>query len=62
MCSPEPLPTDHALLAADLAQRVLVLPHIGSASEACRAEMTAITVRNALAGLDGAKMEAEVAL
>ena len=62
VCSPEPLPPGHALLAADLAQRVLVLPHIGSASEACRAEMTAITVRNALAGLDGAKMEAEVTL
>ena len=63
VCSPEPLPPDHPLLAADLAPRVLVLPHIGSASEACRAEMTAISVRNALAGLDGAgRLEAEVAL
>ena len=62
--SPEPLPTDHPLLAPDLAARVLVLPHIGSASEACRAEMTAIAVRNALAGLGGAdaRLEAEVQL
>jgi glyoxylate/hydroxypyruvate reductase len=53
VCSPEPLPRDHPLLVEEgLAARVLVLPHIGSASDACRAEMTRIAVSNALAALD----------
>ena len=60
--------TEHILLGLlreeeGLAARVLVLPHIGSASDACRAEMTRIAVSNALAALDGAaQLEAEVAL
>jgi len=64
VCSPEPLPRNHPLLAEEgLAARVLVLPHVGSASEACRAEMTRIAVANALAALDGAaRLEAEVEL
>lgn len=54
---PEPLPLDHALLQLPNA---LVLPHIGSASMACREAMAMLTARNALAGLEGADMPAEV--
>jgi len=61
VCSPEPLPLDHPLLAHP---RCLVLPHIGSAGERCRERMAELMVDNALAALagDGAPMPAEVAL
>ena len=54
---PEPLPTDHALLQLP---NCVVLPHIGSASMACREAMAELTVRNALAGLEGQAMPCEV--
>ena len=54
---PEPLPADHALLALP---NCLVLPHIGSASVACREAMADLTVRNVLAALEGGDMPAEV--
>lgn len=55
--TPEPLPVDHALLRLP---NCYVLPHIGSASSSCRAAMAHLLVDNALAGLDGGDMPAEV--
>ena len=50
---PEPLPADHPLVRAP---NLLVLPHLGSASHATRAAMTAMAVDNLLAGLAGERM------
>lgn len=47
---PEPLPPDHPLLAAP---NVLVVPHIGSATQRTRARMADLAVDNVLAGLAG---------
>ena len=47
---PEPLPADHPLLRAP---RLLVVPHIGSATTAARAAMADAAVDNLLAGLAG---------
>jgi glyoxylate/hydroxypyruvate reductase len=55
--TPEPLPVDSPLLSMP---NCTVLPHIGSASEACRLTMAQLTVANALAALDGQNMPAEV--
>ena len=50
---PEPLPGDHPLLGAP---NLLVLPHLGSATEATRARMAGMAVDNLLAGLAGEQM------
>jgi glyoxylate reductase len=50
---PEPLPGDHPLLEAP---NLLVLPHLGSATEATRARMADMAVDNLLAGLAGEPM------
>jgi glyoxylate reductase len=50
---PEPLPGDHPLLRAP---NLLVLPHLGSATEATRARMAGMAVDNLLAGLAGEPM------
>jgi glyoxylate reductase len=50
---PEPLGADHPLLDAP---NLLVVPHIGSATEATRARMADMAVDNLLAGLDGRPM------
>ncbi len=47
---PEPLPADHPLLKAP---RLLVVPHIGSATHAAREAMVDRAVDNLLAGLAG---------
>jgi glyoxylate reductase len=47
---PEPLPADDPLLGAP---NLLVVPHIGSATQGARAAMTDRAVRNLLAGLAG---------
>jgi glyoxylate reductase len=47
---PEPLPADDPLLDAP---NLLVVPHIGSATQGARAAMTDRAVRNLLAGLEG---------
>jgi glyoxylate reductase len=50
---PEPLPGGHPLLEAP---NLLVLPHLGSATEATRARMADMAVDNLLAGLAGESM------
>ena len=50
---PEPLPRDHPLLALD---NVIVIPHLGSATEQTRQAMSALSVRNLLAGLEGREL------
>ncbi len=50
---PEPLPADHPLLQAP---RLIVLPHIGSASRIAREGMVGIAVDNLLAALAGRRM------
>jgi glyoxylate reductase len=47
---PEPLPADHPLLAAP---RLIVLPHVGSATHRTRERMAQLAVSNLLAGLTG---------
>lgn len=47
---PEPLPRDHALLAEE---RLVLLPHLGSATQQTRDAMAEISVGNLLAGLEG---------
>ena len=47
---PEPLPADDPLLQAP---NLLVVPHIGSATEGARQAMTDRAVRNLLAGIAG---------
>jgi glyoxylate reductase len=50
---PEPLPADHPLLGAP---NVIVVPHIGSATQSTRERMAAMAVDNLLAALDGERM------
>ena len=47
---PEPLPRDHALLAEE---RLVLLPHLGSATRQTRDAMSQMSVTNLLAGLEG---------
>jgi glyoxylate reductase len=54
---PEPLPPDDPLLQAP---NLLVVPHIGSATETARSRMADLAVDNLLAGLDGARLPHEV--
>ena len=56
---PEPLPTDHPLLALS---NCVVLPHIGSATEDARNMMAEIAARNVLEALSGGKMPAQLQL
>ena len=51
---PEPVPSDHPVLGLD---NVVVLPHIGSASNRSRREMHLLAARNLLAGLNGERLE-----
>jgi len=51
---PEPVPADHPILALD---NVVVLPHIGSASNRSRREMHLLAARNLIAGLKGERLE-----
>ena len=52
---PEPVPADHPVLKLD---NVVVLPHIGSASNRSRREMHLLAARNLVAGLNGERLEA----
>ena len=51
---PEPVPPEHPILGLD---NVVVLPHIGSASNRSRREMHLLAARNLLAGLNGERLE-----
>jgi phosphoglycerate dehydrogenase-like enzyme len=53
---PEPLPAGHALLDPSLKDRLVIIPHIGSASMATRNKMAEITTANLIAGLKGEAM------
>ena len=50
---PEPLPRDHPLLELD---NIIVIPHLGSATEQTRQSMSDLSVRNLLAGLEGREL------
>ena len=50
---PEPLPRDHPLLELD---NVIVIPHLGSATEQTRQAMSDLSVRNLMAGLEGREL------
>ncbi len=54
---PEPLPADDPLLSAP---NLIVVPHIGSATNAAREEMANLAVDNLLAGLAGREMPHQV--
>ncbi|MAF38587.1 MAG: D-glycerate dehydrogenase [Chloroflexi bacterium] len=51
---PEPVPPEHPILGLD---NVVVLPHIGSASNRSRREMHLLAARNLVAGLNGERLE-----
>ncbi len=51
---PEPVPQEHPILGLD---NVVVLPHIGSASNRSRREMHLLAARNLVAGLQGERLE-----
>ena len=57
--SPEPLPASHPLVGLP---NVLILPHIGSATDTSRHAMTEIAVDNVLAGLNDTPLRCEVSL
>ena len=51
---PEPVPAGHPILGLD---NVVVLPHIGSASNRSRRDMHLLAARNLVAGLNGNRLE-----
>lgn len=57
--SPEPLPTNHALLSLP---NCVVLPHIGSATVDTRTTMAKLCAQNILAALNGKPMPAKLQL
>ncbi|KAJ1672323.1 hypothetical protein GGF38_000134 [Coemansia sp. RSA 25] len=56
---PEPLPRDHPLVVHP---KCTILPHIGSATEETRNAMANLAIDNALAGIQGQRLAAEVNL
>lgn len=53
---PEPLPAGHPLLDPTLKDRLVIIPHIGSATMATRNKMAEITTANLITGLSGNAM------
>ena len=51
---PEPIPSDHPILGLD---NVVILPHIGSASNRSRRDMHLLAARNLISGLKGELMD-----
>jgi lactate dehydrogenase-like 2-hydroxyacid dehydrogenase len=60
--TPEPLPLDDPLQAADLADRLVIIPHLGSASVATRTNMSLLAVDNLVQALNGRPMPHEYKL
>ncbi|MBM3939648.1 MAG: D-glycerate dehydrogenase [SAR202 cluster bacterium] len=56
--TPEPLPPEHPLFREP---RVLITPHIGSATETTRRRMAVMAVRNVIAACAGRHMPSEIA-
>ena len=54
---PEPLPRDHPLLSMD---NVVIVPHLGSATQETRTAMARLSVDNLLAGLRGEPLLVQV--
>ena len=54
---PEPLPRDHPLFALD---NVIIIPHLGSATEQTRQAMSDRSVGNLLAGLEGKELPSRI--
>jgi glyoxylate reductase len=52
---PEPLPSDHPLVAMS---NCVVIPHLGSSSRSTRVAMAELAARNLVAGLAGVRIEA----
>ena len=57
--TPEPLPTDHSLLALP---NCVILPHLGSATIATRTRMALMAADNLIAGVTGVPLPNPVAL
>ncbi|MEO5918628.1 MAG: NAD(P)-dependent oxidoreductase, partial [Candidatus Limnocylindrales bacterium] len=54
---PEPIPMDDPLLTLD---NCLIVPHVGSATEATRGKMAAMAAANLLAGVRGERLPTPV--
>ncbi len=50
---PEPLPADHPLLTLD---NIIIVPHLGSASQIARDQMSWMAAQNLIAGLKGKRL------
>jgi glyoxylate reductase len=50
---PEPLPADHPLLTLD---NIIIAPHLGSASQTARDQMSWMAAQNLIAGLKGERL------
>jgi len=57
---PEPLPSNHPLLAKEFEDRVVILPHLGSSSVPTREAMALLAADNIIAGLSGQPMKTKV--
>ncbi len=52
--TPEPLPRDNPLFSPDIPrERLVIFPHIGSASVATRTKMAVLAAENLVAGVEG---------
>lgn len=49
----EPLPPDHPFLASDIAEKIVITPHIGANTEEAQSEVSRIAAENMLAALRG---------
>ena len=49
----EPLPSDHPFLAEDIAEKIVITPHIGANTEEAQSEVARIAAENMLAALRG---------
>jgi D-3-phosphoglycerate dehydrogenase len=49
----EPLPPDHPFLAEDIAEKIVITPHIGANTEEAQSEVSRIAAENMLAALRG---------